>query len=671
MNYIVKTYNVNSRSVLNLGYQGEHNQRKFIFKNWSPTHPGAPVFLKLDSPFNLMIPLDSEQSFVMQYPWSKNEGTSTGQLVAELGDGSYVGESPVFNVKLMHSIEQGALVEPSDPVLESIYLDMKAKYDEVEALRLDIQNKLDSGAFKGEQGEIGPRGEPGVAGEIGPQGPPGEKGETGEQGPPGETQDLSPIVERIEELENRPSGLEPLTGELEETSVMDIVDAINSGRPIALHVNTKVQLPESYGDYDMQYDVIFSNFTAAEYTGTGYHILLSSANVDSGDVSITIDAVGSGNGYEPADWDYRAKLVDAIDLSEYALETLPKALLRGYQLSDDLILRYDGTYTVVKDPLGKSCYQSSLNESWQSYISMFAEDVDRFNDMDLYIIPFKSGTNTPLPSRMRELYLQKSTVKGFEILLMRASRIVIIFFKEDGMYKYARFYNEYTTRPPESYDMCDIAIGSRYGSDVIYSNISPAVIDESVRVVLTDNWRGYDEPLLKREWTGEEKKAARTKLGIKTISKEDYDLDSDSGDIEDSSLYFIESDDGDNTIQLGGYSKLSKRIDSLEENAGNYISKTSYAGTGVAGLIKATKVYGTQVNADGYLYGSTKTLSEYESSDTGLFVNKGTLENVLKPMKESIQKIPSVNIVTLSQEDYDLLDVKDPNTLYFTYKGDE
>ena len=59
------------------------------------------------------------------------------------------------------------------------------------------------------------------------------------------------------------------------------------------------------------------------------------------------------------------------------------------------------------------------------------------------------------------------------------------------------------------------------------------------------------------------------------------------------------------------------------------------------------------------MYARTKTYAQYISSASpGLFIGKGTLENVL----EGKGLLP---IVTLTQAEYDALATKDPDTYYY------
>lgn len=64
-------------------------------------------------------------------------------------------------------------------------------------------------------------------------------------------------------------------------------------------------------------------------------------------------------------------------------------------------------------------------------------------------------------------------------------------------------------------------------------------------------------------------------------------------------------------------------------NDSDFVTKTSYASNQNGGVIKTdTSTYGTSMYS-GYLTGSTRTYSQYNSAANALFVSKGTLENVI------------------------------------------
>ena len=60
------------------------------------------------------------------------------------------------------------------------------------------------------------------------------------------------------------------------------------------------------------------------------------------------------------------------------------------------------------------------------------------------------------------------------------------------------------------------------------------------------------------------------------------------------------------------------------------VSNTDYGSFATAGVIKASSTYGTQFASTGAMYAQTKTYEQYtDSTSPGLFIGKGTLENVI------------------------------------------
>lgn len=60
------------------------------------------------------------------------------------------------------------------------------------------------------------------------------------------------------------------------------------------------------------------------------------------------------------------------------------------------------------------------------------------------------------------------------------------------------------------------------------------------------------------------------------------------------------------------------------------VSNTDYGSFATAGVVKASSTYGTQFASTGAMYAQTKTYEQYtDSTSPGLFVGKGTLENVI------------------------------------------
>lgn len=58
------------------------------------------------------------------------------------------------------------------------------------------------------------------------------------------------------------------------------------------------------------------------------------------------------------------------------------------------------------------------------------------------------------------------------------------------------------------------------------------------------------------------------------------------------------------------------------------VTNTDYATADTAGVIKYNNTIGTTVNSSGVLTGITRTEAQYASGSNGMFICKGTLENI-------------------------------------------
>ncbi len=83
--------------------------------------------------------------------------------------------------------------------------------------------------------------------------------------------------------------------------------------------------------------------------------------------------------------------------------------------------------------------------------------------------------------------------------------------------------------------------------------------------------------------------------------------------------------DEDLTAILGNY-YTSAEIDTLLVD---YVKNTDYATASKGGVIKGSSYYGNAIDSDGHLQGVSKTYAEYSNGSNGLFISKGTLENVI------------------------------------------
>lgn len=89
------------------------------------------------------------------------------------------------------------------------------------------------------------------------------------------------------------------------------------------------------------------------------------------------------------------------------------------------------------------------------------------------------------------------------------------------------------------------------------------------------------------------------------------------------------------------------------------VSNTDYAGPNKVGLIRTNPDYGTGITSVGALISATKTYQQYlDTTTNNMFISKGTLENIFNGKG-------LLPIVTLTQQEYDALATKDPDTYYY------
>ena len=106
-------------------------------------------------------------------------------------------------VWITESIKQYGGTTPAPS--EDVYAQILSKVDRCEEVANDLEEKAESGYFKGEQGdkgETGDKGDKGDKGNKGDKGDKGEPGEPGEKGDPGETYDDTEIRSDINELKS-------------------------------------------------------------------------------------------------------------------------------------------------------------------------------------------------------------------------------------------------------------------------------------------------------------------------------------------------------------------------------------------------------------------------------------------------------------------------------------
>lgn len=91
----------------------------------------------------------------------------------------------------------------------------------------------------------------------------------------------------------------------------------------------------------------------------------------------------------------------------------------------------------------------------------------------------------------------------------------------------------------------------------------------------------------------------------------------------------------------------------------NVITDEDFASNTDAGIVRVRTLYALSIDSEGSVSAQVKDTSGYSLLNSSAFISKGTLENVLTPIKNSI---PSV--VMCTQAEYDAMTTHDPNTLY-------
>jgi hypothetical protein len=72
-----------------------------------------------------------------------------------------------------------------------------------------------------------------------------------------------------------------------------------------------------------------------------------------------------------------------------------------------------------------------------------------------------------------------------------------------------------------------------------------------------------------------------------------------------------------------------KYVDDNIPDLTDYVTNTDYATNSAGGVIRTGTGYATAVASNGQMYSTTKTYSDYDAGSSGMFISKGTLENVL------------------------------------------
>lgn len=79
-----------------------------------------------------------------------------------------------------------------------------------------------------------------------------------------------------------------------------------------------------------------------------------------------------------------------------------------------------------------------------------------------------------------------------------------------------------------------------------------------------------------------------------------------------------------------GLVNLSILVEKLKKKlSGDFVTKTDYASTSSAGLIKLDNAYATDITTGGKLKAKEISASDYETANDGAFVSKATLDNLI------------------------------------------
>lgn len=80
---------------------------------------------------------------------------------------------------------------------------------------------------------------------------------------------------------------------------------------------------------------------------------------------------------------------------------------------------------------------------------------------------------------------------------------------------------------------------------------------------------------------------------------------------------------------------INRRMNIVAEDGEGYVDvlePSDYATNTKAGVFRTSNEYGTSVSAAGLLSAATRTVATYNRASEGLFISKGTLENVLESL---------------------------------------
>lgn len=79
-----------------------------------------------------------------------------------------------------------------------------------------------------------------------------------------------------------------------------------------------------------------------------------------------------------------------------------------------------------------------------------------------------------------------------------------------------------------------------------------------------------------------------------------------------------------------------------------YVKDTDYANSSTGGVIKISGSYGTATNSGGFLVANVRTATQYTADSNGMFMSKGTLENIKNDL---VKRAITTNDITLTDEE--------------------
>ena len=174
-----------SKSVI--GNDGENLQEKLVFSFDSFVNGTARLELNKNNTQSYIMLTKVDNTYELPI---RSLITKVGKLDLQLviTEGTNENEIPIFKSNVFFVIVNPSInaeIEEEEDYPQWIDV-ANTKLNEIDEALDDLQDKVDSGYFKGDKGDKGDTGDTGPIGPIGPQGIQGERGLTGATGPQGE-----------------------------------------------------------------------------------------------------------------------------------------------------------------------------------------------------------------------------------------------------------------------------------------------------------------------------------------------------------------------------------------------------------------------------------------------------------------------------------------------------